>query len=317
MTTWHDAVESGANPWQCLDGPSVGGTLAGQGTVTAEEKAALGTALQRYGATQGGLDDAQTSAAKIAQCYDTFVGGDEGRDEYLKAVQQQPLGDLEDPQARLKAMSFLTQNVPMDPDNPDRAMQGDNSCGGASLVGAAFLAEGPAGLSKLVTAIEGFDPSKLASDEFASDEYKALKKKLADGGKGLTVGDIQTLQQMTTQVLNTNDPEGLNDTEHPRVANITMDRFLEQNESISGMMKDNGMQVEYIDSDGKRGPAGVGRGDHYVLKIKGPDGQDMIYDPNARRGGQIIDCAAGVEHYNKATVDHIGDDQHPYANYAN
>jgi hypothetical protein len=314
MTTWADSVQQGDNPWQMAHGAGTGSSLTGQGIVTPEEKAQLATGLQGFAQRQGGLDDSQTSAAKIGQCYDSFIGGEEGREAYIKAAAQMPLGDLNDPAARLKAMSFVTQDVAKDPNNPFPSEQGENSCGGASLVGAAFLANGPAGLNKLVSAIEGFDPQKLASPEFASPEYKALKEKLAKGGEGLTVGDLQCLQQMTTQVLNTNDPEGLNDLEHPRVANVTMDNFLKQDNGMAGMFKENGMEIEYIDKDGKAGPAGVARGDHFVVKVKGPDGKDMIYDPMARRGGQIIDCAEGVAHYNKATVDTIGDAYEPYAN---
>jgi hypothetical protein len=76
------------------------------------------------------------------------------------------------------------------------------------------------------------------------------------------------------------------------------------------------MEIEYIDMDGKAegGGAPLGMGEHYVLKIKGQgDGQpDMIYDPQARRGGQIIDFEQGVQHYDKATVDTIGDQLKPY-----
>jgi len=318
MTSW---MEGSGKAFQDFDSAQsgTGVNLAGQHDVSAAERAKFNTDLDAYkykagtqlvDATGGRMDrvtDAMVSSYKIGQASDSSLWGE--KQEYLKAAQQQPLGDLNDPSARLKALSFITQDKPLkEGEVESEATLDKTACAGASVVGAAFLAEGPDGLRKVMKALEAQDPTGGSTGKYASPEYKALKAKLAKDPNSLSVADIQALQQTTTEVLSKNqakdrdlDLEG-----QTGIHGKTMDNFMRSSPQLAKMFEKNGMQIEGIDNDGALDDDAKTGMDHWVVRMKGPDGKEAIYDPLARRGGQVIDFDEGVNHYTNARQDIVG-----------
>jgi hypothetical protein len=234
-----------------------------------------------------------------------------------------PLGDVNDPEARMKAMSFITQDKP----GQEGAMGMDGGtdksvCAGASIVGAAFLAEGPEGLKAVMKHIESADPGKVNTSAQMNPEYAKLKAKLAKDPQSLTVEDIQLLQQTTYDVLQSRQQKDLKakgdlkpgDVAPSGISNDTMDAFMKgpggKDSDLQKMFDKNGMKIAFIDNDGSLDEQDHTAPDHYVVQMSNKDGKQAIYDPNARRGGQIIDFDDGVNLYNQATQDYIGDGKH-------
>lgn len=293
--------------------------LAGQHDVNPQERAAFNRDLDAYKSQHPGATPEMIAAFRIGQTEadDGLLWSKDDRAKYLEAAQQQPLGDVDDPAARLKALSFMTQQTPDKGDG--KAHDIDNHlCGGASIVGAAYLAKGPEGLKQVIASLEKQNHD-LTSDKNASPEYKALKDKLAKDPASLTVADIQALQQTTYEVLNSSqekDPDLKDQLEQAKstssdglvgIHSKTMDHFMEKSPELTKMLKDSGMQIEGVDTDGNVDEHGRTAMDHWVVRMKGPDGKDAIYDPNARRGGQVIAFDEGVDTYTKARKDVVGD----------
>jgi hypothetical protein len=158
-----------------------------------------------------------------------------------------------------------------------------------------------------MSAIEAQDPKGMSTGEFASPEYKALKEKLAKDPKSLTVADIQALQQTTYEVLRTTQDPTLVPEGEKGVHGKTMDEFMKKSPKLAEMMKQNNMQIEGVDIDGALDGDGRTSMDHWVVRMKDKNGKEAIYDPLARRGGQVVDFNEGVEHYRKARQDVVGD----------
>lgn len=319
MTTWADGS---ASAFKDLDAAQTGtgAKLPGQHDLTDDErrkyradqdKYSYETALEMIKATNGRENQTPApanSAHRIGQAYDDTLWG--GKQEYLKAAQEQPLGDVNDPAARLRAMSFITQDKPiLEGDTAEANTQDKHNCSGASIVGAAFLAEGPDGLKKVMQAIEKQDPTGKMTK--LDEEYKLLKAKLAKDPNSLSVYDIQTLQQRTTDVLGstqkTDNELKAAAKDSSGIHSKTMDKFMSKSPELAKMFEENGMEIQGIDNDGALDDQTKQTGmDHWVVKMKGKDGKEAIYDPLARRGGQIIDFDEGVKHYDRARFDTVG-----------
>lgn len=125
MTKWKDAVKDGSNPWDKLDDKAgTGASLPGQGDLSDEERTAYKEGIKKYTDAQGEalkehtgghftkVNDKMTSSAMIMGSYELFKGGNEGREEYIKAAQNAPIGDMKDPGERLKTLSMLTTTSP-------------------------------------------------------------------------------------------------------------------------------------------------------------------------------------------------------------
>jgi hypothetical protein len=323
MPSWIDQDQAiqGFNE-QHMAQQGVGSSLAGQGVVSEAERAAMNQRMaanrtaynaQVPGMDQGTKDNLDASFA-ISQATSPELFSDQQKEAYLQAAKNTPLGDVNDPKERMKAMSFITQ----DRAGKDAGDQGGSVCAGASIVGAAFLAEGPAGLTAVMKAIEAQDPSGAVLDPRVDPEYAKLKEKMKKDPNSLTVADIQVLQQSTYRVLQENQDKRTGyqqgDLETSGIHNKDMDLFMESEGSaeLSGMLKKNGMEIKFVDNDGAIDDQGFTSPDHYVVRMTGKDGKQAVYDPNARRGGQIIDFDTGVDFYNKATQDTIGDTTKPY-----
>jgi hypothetical protein len=325
MTSWADGSGDAFKNLDAAQG-GTGAKLPGQHDITPEERRGYRADYDHYAWQTGEeyikarrkegdtetnkVTDGMASAKKIGQASDDSLWG--GKQEYLKAAQQQPLGDLSDPSARLRAMSFITQDKPLGPIGKETDATDDRSnCSGASIVGAAFLAEGPEGLKKVMKALEAQDPTGGSTNRSA--EYKALKAKLAKDPNSLSVADIQSLQQSTTEILKKNQ---LSDKElqseiGPDATGVhgkTMDKFMNNKHSadLVKMFEKNGMEIQGVDIDGALDDKAHTGMDHWVVKLKGKDGKEAIYDPLARRGGQIIDFDEGVKHYDNAWQDTVG-----------
>lgn len=325
MTSWADGS---GQAYKDLDNAQsgTGATLPGQHAVTPAERAKYNANETQFKNDEGprlveatkhlpreqrldGATEKMVSAHKIGAASSDEMWG--GKQEYLKAAQKQPLGDLTDPAARLKAMSFITQDRPLrDGEKATDATDDKSACAGASVVGAAFLAEGPEGLKKVISAIEKQDPEgNLTSKKYATPEYTKLKEKLAKDPNSLTVADIQALQQTTKDVLHRNQStdDSLNLEEgETAIHGKTLDKFMQNSPELATMMEKNGMQIEGIDNDGLLDDNNQTGMDHWVVRMKGPDGKEAIYDPLARRGGQVIDFDEGVNHYKNARQDIVG-----------
>lgn len=325
MTSWADGS---GHAFKDLDAATagVGSQLPGQHAVTPEER-------QKYNKAEGDFKyeegtklvnltrnlpqgqrmdratEAMVSANKIGQASNDEMWGQ--KQEYLKAAQQTPLGDVNDPAARLKAMSFITQDKPLKPGETESDATTDKSaCSGASIVGAAFLAGGPEGLKKVISALEKQDPKgELTGKKNASPEYLQLKEKLAKDPSSLTVTDIQALQLATTEVLSKSQAADktldLKEGE-TGIHGKTMDNFMKKSPELAKMFEKNGMQIDGIDNDGVVDDKGRTAMDHWVVRMKDANGKEAIYDPNARRGGQVIDFDEGVKHYENARHDVVG-----------
>jgi hypothetical protein len=320
---------------QNMAGQGTGSSLAGQHAVTQPERDDLNHDRSTYQyniarilQANGGTRTASTEmvdAFRIGQASHPAHFKPEDKEAYLQAAQKAPLGDVNDPAARMKAMSFISQDVAGQAGDKDMDGGVDKStCAGASIVGAAFLAEGPEGLKAVMKAIEKQDPQGLHTGAKNSPEYKALKEKLAKDPQSLTVSDIQLLQQTTYHVLESKQARGMglgqNDEKPSGIKDSEMDDFMKKSPELASMFKKNGMEIQFIDNDGNIDPNHIGdpeketAAEHYVVRMTGKDGKQAIYDPNARRGGQIIDFDDGVKAYNGATKDTIGDDVKPYLN---
>ncbi len=323
---------------QNMAGQGTGSSLAGQHDVTAAERADLNSdrstyqyniarLLQEHGGSRTATPE-MNDAFRIGQASHWAHFKPEDKEAYLQAAQQKSLGDVNDPQARMKAMSFISQDVPGQAGSKNGVdFEGGvdkSTCAGASIVGAAFLAEGPDGLKAVMKAIEKQDPQGLHTGAKNSPEYKALKEKIAKDPQSLTVHDIQLLQQTTYHVLESKQARGMglsqNDEKPSGIKDSEMDDFMKKSPELATMFKKNGMEIQFIDNDGNVDPNHIGdeqketSAEHYVVRMTGKDGKQAIYDPNARRGGQIIDFDDGVKAYNGVTKDTIGDDVKPYLN---
>jgi len=239
------------------------------------------------------LSDKKLAALKI--------GLNEGN---MPLQHQTRIDDLESPAGRMEALNILSQN--MDPNHPNYKKTDEVSCAGASIVGGVLLAGGREGLKKLCNAVQ----APNAADE--KPEEKALREKL-NSGENLSIGDLQTLQQMVYGKLKEN--EGMNEeqmAEQVKIASESkdpaaraeakkklmvgaggMDKFMKGNEDIAKMFSDQKLDLTAIDTDDDAANGGDGAANHIVLRINGPDGEPIAYyDPWKKKGdqGQIINA---------------------------
>ncbi len=151
-------------------------------------------------------------------------------------------------------------------------------------------------------ACEKQDPKGLSTGK-TNPHYMKLKEKLDKDPNSLTVADIQALQQTTYEVLRKVQADDKTIIQEPGETGVhgdAMDSFMKKSPELAKMFEENGMEIQGIDNDGALDENNQTGMDHWVVKIKGPDGKPAIYDPLARRGGQVIDFDEGVKHYERA-----------------
>jgi hypothetical protein len=209
--------------------------------------------------------------------------------------------DLSTPEARLKSLNQLTQN------NQQNNLSGEDTCAASALVGGAVLAQGGDGIKKL---LNGIDANATEDDRkrLDSGHFKDLREKL-DKNLPLTNADMHLLQGDLYSVLQSEkkiEPGVIN---APGVDPDTMAKFLSNAPEMSKMLQDNHMGVSTIDMNGE-GHA------HAVLSIRNPDPSNpngdatsanaAVYDPYARKGGQVITDKGSLVQYQLAEMQKKG-----------
>lgn len=230
------------------------------------------------------------------------------------------VGKLETKEDRLKALGKITQNTGSD--------QGEHMCGPASLVGAMIYADGAGGVAKLVEKLEAAKKAEAEAKKLASkgkgkskgqqdDEDPVLtgiKQKLADK-KELDQSDIHALQVSLYEHLKKqeqNDP-AIQDKDGAGVDGKTIQDFIQGDKDIATMFRDKHMSINFTDTDGDK------KLNHFVLAINDPDRAkagsvtpfNTVYDPYARKGGQVVTEVDQVQDYDFANRKMI-DADHTY-----
>lgn len=230
--------------------------------------------------------------------------------EYLKDAPtinlNQGLGDLgganDDNKAeRLKALSSLVQT---DPDSETS----QHLCGPTTLIAAAVYGKGEDGLKDLMDILEADQKDSGKPNRAMTKELAALRKKLAAPDGEVNQADIQMLQSyLYADLRNRHEALGIDDEDHDGVHQSAMEDFINGNEAMKKMFQANGMAVNYVDNDGLKGADGSLSADHYTLAINDKDrGQvgsapfNTIYDPYARRGGQVVTAHDQIKDYDFA-----------------
>lgn len=257
-------------------------------------------------------DDNQSTRAKM-------IGREYFDQKSAPAVDPlESLGKLETKEDRLKALGKITQNTGSD--------QSEHMCGPASLVGAMIYADGEAGVKKLVEKLEAAKKAEAAAKKQAGkgkgkgkqdDEDPVLagiKQKLADK-KELDQSDVHALQVSLYEHLKKqeeSDP-AIKDKDSAGVDGKTIQDFIQGDEDIKKSFRDKHMSINFTDTDGDK------KLNHFVLAIDDPDRAkagsvtpfNTVYDPYARKGGQVITEADQVQDYDFANRKMI-DADHTY-----
>ncbi len=200
--------------------------------------------------------------------------------------------DLSTPQARLAAMNQLVQNKSTYDDDGKVKLDdtGEHTCAASSLVAAAVLGQGTDGLKKLMDGMDANAADDKARGALDKGDLGAIRTKIAKN-EALTNEDLHALQADLYHELNDKQTVGMSDDEkkkHSGVAPETIDAFLKNAKGMDDLMHENHMGISTIDMLGD-GHA------HAVLSIRdGGGGGDAsaantaVYDPNFRKGGQIV-----------------------------
>lgn len=198
--------------------------------------------------------------------------------------------DLTSKEARMKALSQLTQNA-ANPLEADSGMQ----CGASTMLGAAMYGGGNEGVKKLLDAMIADHAKEKIVDKDAKapwmdEDFKKVLAKLKDPNVQLTRGDLAEIQSKSYQHFKAENLAGKKNTDVDDPANggLVVDKlnqFIGRHKDISKMFKDNDMGLDSIDH------AGVGRPNHFVLGIGhhhdftggNETTRDMVFDPQARQ----------------------------------
>lgn len=195
------------------------------------------------------------------------------------------LGALGTKEERLKALSRLMQN---DPTNP----QSEDLCGPTSLIAAALYAQGNQGMETLMRQVEAGqaeDGKKHKEDP----EFKALREKMKKGGE-LNVADMQMMQaHLYSDLRRRQEADGRVSDEQKSeggIDGVVMQDYIKSSPEMAKMFADSKMSMSLVDTDGDK------KLNHFVLgiqddereKVSGYTPYNMVYDPFARHGGQLV-----------------------------
>jgi hypothetical protein len=233
-----------------------------------------------------GLGDAKVAAAKM-------VGDDWFKPGEIDASLYDPkrsLGDLGTKEERLAALAKLVQNDPNDPD-------AEYECGPTALVAAAIYSQGAGGMEALMKAMEGGGVDKQRAKDFA--ELRAKLKK----GDDLEMGDVQMMKHELYETLRAMEGEGA--AKHG-IGALKMGEFIGNNEGVKQMFAGGDLELDFVDTDGNA------MQNHFVLGIHDPDGwktrgaaPNTVFDPYARRGGQVVTAPDQVLDYDNSWKEKI------------
>lgn len=245
------------------------------------------------------LDPAQQKAKDEQDAFRTKMKGEAGYDENREGYRMAGFrigqgydpegrfvnGDqkvaLNTPEERLAAINGLTQN--------DETGQGQDRCGATSLLAAAMVGGGNDGVKSLIDILEGGEISKGSRKEL-----DAIKKRIAKGEQ-LSMADIQAVQEGLHSHLRKQQKEQIAGEDDGGVDGKIIQNFISDNESMKKIFKDYDMSIDRIDNDGDD------KGNHFVLNLGTPrkDGS-KVYDPFARKGGQVISDKDTLNDYDLA-----------------
>jgi hypothetical protein len=193
--------------------------------------------------------------------------------------------DMSSANERLSSLNILTQQSATAPEGSLR----DQDCAASSLVAAAVVGDGTDGLLALMDGMHN-NASKdyqkrLEQLEGKGGDLTKLRDKIANGD-ALTVGDMHTLQIDLDGELHAKDRE-LGKPGGDGVTGSAEESFLEHSPELAAMMQLHHLAINNIDTDGD------GKSNHATLNI----GDNLVYDPWMRNGGQIVTSQADVADY--------------------
>jgi hypothetical protein len=208
----------------------------------------------------------------------------------LKPEELNEAVDLSSKDARMKALSKLTQNG-ANPLETDSAMQ----CGASAMLGAAMYGGGNDGIKSLLHAMMADHAQDKIVDKDAKapwmdEDFKKLVAKLDQPNAQLTRGDLATIQSKTYQHFQAEKLAGKKDNDPSDPANGglvggKLNDFVGRHKDIQKMFKDNDMGLDSIDLEGT-GTGGhlvLGIGHHHDMMGSGETTRDTIFDPQARQ----------------------------------
>ena len=218
------------------------------------------------------------------------------------------IGNLESEEDRNKFLSSLTQVDPKDP----KSM---HYCGPTALMAAAIHADGAKGLGPMVASMQASlaqdiknSPNNKTNAKQAAD-LAAIQERIAKGE--LNNKDIKSIQEgLYGQLKKQQDNEKTfgSNWEDPAITQTTMKNYLSKNEYARKMLKDGNSNLSLIDNDGDY------QRNHWVLRMGDADGKNKsVYDPQNRKGGQIIRDPDQVDDYEKTNATDLDETGEPVA----
>jgi hypothetical protein len=254
---------------------------------TPEEAAKKSDEMNDYQSSHPNANSSDLASVRVNQSHEGVISNTPG-DTKL---------DLSSADARVKTLASLTQNS-SDP-------RSTYECGEAAVTGGMLLAKGAQGGGQLANDIMqkdlAGDPSKLDQrgklDMMLDETRMAVIQAKVAGGMPLTVDDAHNMDTALYDSIKLQDQGVSGDQMHKDAAAGSHDatvqpkdlkKFLDEHPDVAGTLKANGMQIEGIYTTGEKNPKGGLRpANHAVLQI----GNDSVYDPYARKNGQIINSS--------------------------
>lgn len=196
------------------------------------------------------------------------------------------LGKLDSKEARLAAMSSISQ-WNQDDNNSE------HYCGPAAIIAGAIYAKGGDGVDALIQQMKS--DGKNDKDFAERKDLLDMIDRKAKAGN-LDSADMQLLQtQLYTSMRKKMQADPLVPDANKKEEGLdqkTMSDYVSKNPALSGMFKENGLSLSFVDSGGPKREL-----DHFVLDIHDGNHQ-AIYDAQPRKDGkQVVTNADDVAAY--------------------
>jgi hypothetical protein len=219
------------------------------------------------------------------------------------------VGTLDSPEEREKFLAGFTQYDPKDP-------KSESYCAPTALMAAAIQAEGAKGLAPMVLSMQQdlasdmqYAPGDKASMKRAAD-LQAIQEKIAKGE--LNNNDIKVIQEsLYGQLKKEQERDGTyDDPKDPGISDATMYNHIKNNSYMKDMFNKGNTRLSMVDNDGDD------KRNHWILHMGVNNGKpSMVFDPWARRGGQIVREADQVEDYEKTNANTYDENGRPRTDY--
>ncbi len=210
------------------------------------------------------------------------------------------IGNLESKEEREKFLSTFSQFNPKDPKSAAY-------CAPTALMAAAMQADGAKGLAPMVASMQAAANNGLQDPTHDKNQDKAIKKQLEEleaiqekikTGE-MTNKDIRYVQEnLYKQLREQQKKDGTyDDPKDLGIGDATMYNYVKNNPYMQEAFKKGDTRLSMIDNDAD------GKRNHWILQMgSGMFGAKSIYDPWARKGGQIVREADQVEDYEKTNA---------------